>query len=193
MVVLVFVRVLVFYIVDVDENGNIVSEKVIQNSVVMVGGGVGLMVVQIFINEGVEVIIVFQVGLNVFGVIQVVGIRFYQVVLGILVEEVIKSVVSGEVVQFMVFVLQVFVVLVVFVILVVLVLLVYGLVYLVYFVYGYGFGFGWGRGWGCGWGRGCGFGRGWGRGGRGWGVRFGYCLWIGMFSRRIFCWYYGWW
>ncbi len=64
----VFARAPAFYIADVDENGNIVSEKVIQNSAAMAGGGAGPMAVQTLINEGVEAIIAPpQVGPNASG------------------------------------------------------------------------------------------------------------------------------
>lgn len=96
----VFARAPAFYIADVDENGNIVSEKVIQNSAAMVGGGAGPMAVQTLINEGVEAIIAPQVGPNAFGAIQAAGIKLYQVTPGTPVEDAIKSVVSGRASQF---------------------------------------------------------------------------------------------
>jgi len=172
----VFARASAFYIADVDENGNVVSEKVIQNGAAMAGGGAGPMAVQTLINEGVEAIVAPQVGPNALGAIQAAGIRLYQVAPGTPVEEAIKAVTSGSVGQFTApapvppatplapatpatSVNSA-----------------YGPAYPAY-----GFGPGWGRGWGRGggWGRGRGFGR-----GRGWGARLGYCPWTGMPSRR---------
>ncbi len=147
----VFARAPAFYIADVDENGNIVSEKVIQNSAAMAGGGgAGPMAVQTLINEGVEAIIAPQVGPNALGAIQAAGIKLYQVAPpGTPVEEAIKSVVSGGAAQFTAPAPQAPVVpaappatpatpvppa--------------YGPAYPAYPAYGYGFGPGWGRGWG---------------------------------------------
>ncbi|MCO6041408.1 NifB/NifX family molybdenum-iron cluster-binding protein [Thermococcus alcaliphilus] len=182
----VFARAPAFYIADVDENGNIVSEKVIQNSAAMVGGGAGPMAVQTLINEGVEAIIAPQVGPNAFGAIQAAGIKLYQVAPGTPVEDAIKSVVSGRASQFTAPAPQAPVAPVTPVTPATPV----APAAPVYPAYpAYGFGYGWGRGWG----RGRGFGRGWGRGGRGWGARLGYCPWTGMPSRRALRWYYGWW
>ncbi len=187
----VFARAPAFYIADVDENGNVINEKVIQNGAAMAGGGAGPMAVQTLINEGVEAIIAPQVGPNALGAIQAAGIRLYQVAPGTPVEEAIKAVTSGSAGQFTApapaapvapatpttptpa----------------------YGPyptapAYPPYPAYGYGFG--WGRG--GGWGRGRGFGRGWGRGGRGWGARLGYCPWTGQPSRRTWLSrFFGWW
>ncbi|ASJ09450.1 dinitrogenase iron-molybdenum cofactor [Thermococcus siculi] len=191
----VFARAPAFYIADVDENGNVTNEKVIQNGAAMAGGGAGPMAVQTLINEGVEAIIAPQVGPNALGAIQAAGIRLYQVAPGTPVEEAIKAVTSGGVEQFRTptpaapvapatptapapa----------------------YGPypttpAYPPYPAYGYGPG--WGRGWGRGggWGRGRGWGRGWGRGGRGWGARLGYCPWTGQPSRRTWlARFFGWW
>jgi len=192
----VFARAPAFYIADVDENSNVVSEKIIQNSAAMAGGGAGPMAVQALINEGVEAIVAPQVGPNTSGAIQAAGIRFYQVAPGTPVEEAIKVAVSGTPAQFTAQVPQIppaqatpvapaydpY------------------LPAPPYPPYGYGpyppvaaypaysYGLGWGRG------RGRGFGRGWGRGGRGWGARLGYCPWTGMPNRRNwFARYFGWW
>lgn len=185
----VFARAPAFYIADIDENGNVINEKVIQNGAAMAGGGAGPMAVQTLINEGVEAIIAPQVGPNALGAVQAAGIRLYQVAPGTPVEEAIKAVTSGSVGQFTAPAAPVapatpFPA--------------YGPypttpTYPAYPAYGYGFG--WGRGWGRGggWGRGRGFGRGWGRGGRGWGARLGYCPWTGQPSRRTLRWLYGWW
>ncbi|MBP1912943.1 NifB/NifX family molybdenum-iron cluster-binding protein [Thermococcus stetteri] len=180
----VFARAPAFYIADVDENGNIVSEKVIQNGAAMAGGGAGPMAVQTLINEGVEAVIAPQVGPNALGAMQAAGIKLYQVAPGTPVEEAIRSVVSGGAGQFTAPAPQ-------------------APVAPAYGPYpaapayppayspypAYGFGPGWGRGWG----RGRGMGRGWGRGGRGWGARLGYCPWTGQPSRRALRWWYGWW
>ncbi|WP_048147992.1 NifB/NifX family molybdenum-iron cluster-binding protein [Palaeococcus ferrophilus] len=175
----VFARAPAFYIADVDENGNVTNEKVIQNGAAMAGGGAGPMAVQTLINEGVEAIIAPQVGPNALGAIQAAGIRLYQVTPGTPVEEAIKAVAGGSVGQFSVpapptpTAPQSPVP-------------AYGPypaapAYPPYPAYGYGPGYGWGRG---GWGRGRGFGRGRGRGGRGWGAQLGYCPWTGRPSRR---------
>ncbi|NJE04792.1 dinitrogenase iron-molybdenum cofactor [Thermococcus sp. M36] len=191
----VFARAPAFYIADIDENGNITNEKVVQNGAAMAGGGAGPMAVQTLINEGVEAVIAPQVGPNALGAIQAAGIKLYQVAPGTPVEDAIKAVVSGSVGQFSVptpttpmppaapmapttpanpapa----------------------YG-PYPPYPAYGYGSR--WGRGWGRGggWGRGRGWGRGWGRGGRGWGARLGYCPWTGQPSRRTWlARFFGWW
>ena len=195
----VFARAPAFYIVEVDENGNVISEKIIQNPASAAGGGAGPMAVQTLINEGVEAIIAPQVGPNALGAIQAAGIRFYQIAPGTPVEEAIKAVTSGSVEQFRVPAQEV---------------TVppaaplnqnapatptpaYGPyptapAYPQYPAYGPGWGRGWGRG--GGWGRGRGFGRGWGRGGRGWGARLGYCPWTGQPSRRAWlARFFGWW
>lgn len=185
----VFARAPAFYIADVDENGNMISEKVIQNTGAMAGGGAGPMAVQTLINEGVEAIIAPQVGPNALGTIQAAGIKLYQVAAGTPVEEAIKAVVSGSIGQFTAPVpptpttptapAPA-----------------YGPypatpAYPAYPAYGYGPGWGWGRG--GGWGRGRGFGRGMG-GRRGWGARLGYCPWTGMPNRRNwFARFFGWW
>ena len=189
----VFARAPAFLIVDVDENGNITSSKIIQNGAAMAGGGAGPMAVQTLINEGVEAIIAPQVGPNALGAIQAAGIRLYQVAPGTPVEEAIKAVTSGSVGQFTAPVPAAPVT--------------PGTPATPAPAYGpyptapayppypaYGYGFGWGRGWGRGrGGRGRGWGRGWGRGGRGWGAQLGYCPWTSQPSRRTLRWLYGWW
>jgi len=183
----VFARAPAFLIVDVDENGNIVNEKVIQNPAMSAGGGAGPLAVQTLINEGVEAIIAPQVGPNALGAIQASGIKLYQVAPRTPVEEAIKAVTSGSVGQFTAPVppapaAQA-------------PAPAYGPYPATpaYPAYGYGFGPGWGRGFGRGWGRGRGFGRGWGRG-RGWGARLGYCPWTGQPSRRTWlARFFGWW
>ena len=185
----VFARAPAFYIAEVDENGNVISEKVIQNPASAAGGGAGPMAVQTLINEGVEAIIAPQVGPNALGAIQAAGIKLYQVAPGTPVEEAIKAVISGTASEFTVpapvppavpptapatpptptpaygpYPAP---------------------AYPPYPTYG----FGWGRGWGRGWRRG----RGFGRGGRGWGARLGYCPWTGQPSRRTLRWCFGWW
>ncbi|ASJ01156.1 NifB/NifX family molybdenum-iron cluster-binding protein [Thermococcus gorgonarius] len=181
----VFARAPAFYIAEVDENGNIISEKVLQNPASTVGGGAGPMAVQTLINEGVEAIIAPQVGPNALGAIQAAGIRLYQVAPGTPVEEAIKAVVSGTAGQFTAPVAPTTPTTPA---------PAYGPypttpVYPPYPAYGYGPG--WGRG---GWGRGRGWGRGWGRGGRGWGARLGYCPWTGQPSRRAWlARFFGWW
>ncbi|WP_456366337.1 NifB/NifX family molybdenum-iron cluster-binding protein [Thermococcus sp.] len=182
----VFARAPAFYIAEVDEKGNVMNEKVIQNGAAMAGGGAGPMAVQTLINEGVEAIISPQVGPNALGAIQAAGIKLYQVAPGTPVEEAIKAVVGGTVREFAVsasasapptapvpanapgapaygpFPAP---------------------AYPPYPAYG----FGWGRGWGRG--RGRGFGR-----GRGWGARLGYCPWTGQPSRRAWlARFFGWW
>jgi len=179
----VFARAPAFYIADVDENGKVVSEKVIQNSAAMAGGGAGPMAVQTLINEGVEAIIAPQVGPNALGAIQAAGIKLYQVPPGTPVEEAIKSVVSGGASQYQA--PQAPVAPAAPTTPVAPVPPAYPPAYPAYPAYGYGFGFGWGRGWG----RGRGFGR-----GRGWGARLGYCPWTGMPSRRAWlARFFGWW
>ncbi|USS40517.1 NifB/NifX family molybdenum-iron cluster-binding protein [Thermococcus aggregans] len=172
----VFARAPTFLIVDVDEKGNIINSKVIQNSAAMAGGGAGSMAVQTLINEGVEAIVAPQVGPNALGAIQAAGIKLYQVAPGTPVKEAIKAVVSGSVSQFTVPAPP-------------------APATPTAPAPAYGYGPGWGRGWGrgSGWGRGRGFGRGWSRGGRGWGARLGYCPWTGQPSRRTLRWLYGWW
>jgi len=178
----VFARAPAFYIADVDEKGNVTSEKVIQNGAAMAGGGAGPMAVQTLINEGVEAIVAPQVGPNALGAIQAAGIRLYQVAPGTPVEEAIKAVTSGSLSQFTAPAVQVAPV-------------TPTTPAPAYNQYptapaypqypAYGFGYGWGRGWGRGrGGKGRGFGRGWGRGGRGWGARLGYCPWTGQPNRR---------
>ncbi len=190
----VFARAPAFYIADVDEKGNITSEKVIQNGAAMAGGGAGPMAVQTLINEGVEAIIAPQVGPNALGAIQAAGIRLYQVAPGTPVEEAIKAVTSGSVEQFRAPVTPAAPVAPATPATPV---PAYGPyptapAYPPYPAYGYGPG--WGRGWGRGrGGRGRGWGRGWGRGGRGWGAQLGYCPWTGQPSRRTLRWLYGWW
>ncbi|WP_099211461.1 NifB/NifX family molybdenum-iron cluster-binding protein [Thermococcus henrietii] len=189
----VFARAPAFLIVDVDENGNVTNEKVIQNPAANAAGGAGPLAVQTLINEGVEAIVAPQVGPNALGAIQAAGIRLYQVTPGTPVEEAIKAITSGSAPSASTAVPAP----------------AYGPypaapttpatptapAYPAYPPYGYGFGpgRGWGRGWGRGRGFGRGFGRGWGRGGRGWGARLGYCPWTGQPSRRILRWLYGWW
>ncbi|WP_297465715.1 NifB/NifX family molybdenum-iron cluster-binding protein [Thermococcus sp.] len=182
----VFARAPAFYIVEVDENGNVISEKIIQNPASAAGGGAGPMAVQTLINEGVEAIIAPQVGPNALGAIQAAGIKLYQVSPGTPVEEAIKAVVSGTAGQFTVPGPQA-------------VpptapatpMPAYG-PYPTAPAYppypAYGFGPGWGRGWGRGWRRGGGWGR-----GRGWGARLGYCPEPGQPGRRALRWFYGWW
>ncbi|AAL82149.1 dinitrogenase iron-molybdenum cofactor [Pyrococcus furiosus DSM 3638] len=160
-----FARAPAFYIAEVDEKGNIISEKVIQNPAATAGRGAGPIAVQMLINEGVDTIVAPQVVPNALGAIQAAGIRVYYVTPGTPVEEAIKVATTGQGGQLpslpqiptpvtpapaM-----------------------YGPVYPP---------FGWGRGWGKG--------RGWGRG---WGSILGYCPWTGMPSRRALRWYYGWW
>ncbi|NJE53688.1 NifB/NifX family molybdenum-iron cluster-binding protein [Thermococcus sp. 21S9] len=186
----VFARAPAFLIVDIDENGNVVNEKVIQNPAMNATGGAGPLAVQTLINEGVEAIVAPQVGPNALGAIQAAGIRLYQVAPGTPVEEAIRAVTSGSAPSASTTVPAP----------------AYGPypvapatpatptapAYPAYPPYGYGFGPG--RGWGRGWGRGRGFGRGFGRGrGRGWGARLGYCPWTGQPSRRALRWLYGWW
>ena len=178
----VFARAPAFYIADVDEKGNIVSEKVIQNSAAMAGGGAGPMAVQTLINEGVEAIVAPQVGPNALGAIQAAGIRLYQVAPGTPVEEAIKAVTSGSVEQFRAPAAPAAPVPAIPV-----TPMATTPAYGQYPVPAYGYGPGWG------WGRGRGWGRGWGRGGRGWGARLGYCPWTGQPSRRTLRWLYGWW
>ncbi|WP_297501488.1 NifB/NifX family molybdenum-iron cluster-binding protein [Thermococcus sp.] len=187
----VFARAPAFYIAEVDENGNVISEKVIQNGAAMAGGGAGPMAVQTLINEGVDTIIAPQVGPNALSAIQAAGIKLYQVAPGTPVEEAIKAVTGGTAREFTV-----------------------SApapvpptapatapvapatptpAYGPYPAPAYppypAYGFGWGRGWG----RGRGFGRGWGRG-RGWGARLGYCPWTGQPSRRTWlARFFGWW
>ncbi|NJE31433.1 dinitrogenase iron-molybdenum cofactor [Thermococcus sp. 18S1] len=173
----VFARAPAFLIVDVDENGNVTSSRVIQNGAAMAGGGAGPMAIQTLINEGVEAVIAPQVGPNAMGAAQAAGIRVYQVVPGTPVEEAIKAVVNGSVGQFTAPVPPAPAT----------------PTYPPYPAYGYGFGPGRGQGRGGGWGRGRGFGRGWGRGGRGQGSRLGYCPWTGQPSRRALRWLYGRW
>ena len=188
----VFARAPAFYIAEVEENGNVVSEKVIQNPASAAGGGAGPMAVQTLINEGVDAVIAPQVGPNALGAIQAAGIRLYQVAPGTPVEEAIKAVTSGSVSQFTAPAAPV------------------APAAPTAPAYGpypapaypqypaYGFGYGWGRGrggrgrgFGRGWGRG---GRGWGRGGRGWGAQLGYCPWTGQPSRRAWlARFFGWW
>ena len=185
----VFARAPAFYIADVDENGNVISEKVIQNPASTAGGGAGPMAVQTLINEGVEAIIAPQVGPNALGALQAAGIRLYQVAPGTPVGEAIKAAVGGSASEFKTPLQPA------------------GPVapspaygpyptapaYPPYPAYGYGPG--WGRGWGRGrGGRGRGWGRGWGRGGRGWGSQLGYCPWTGQPSRRTWLSrFFGWW
>jgi len=187
----VFGRAPAFLVVEVDESGNIISEKVIQNPAANAAGGAGPLAVQTLINEGVEAIAAPQVGPNALGVIQAAGIKLYQVAPGTPVEEALKAVTSGSAPSASTAVPA----------------QAYGPypvapatpatptapAYPAYPPYGYGFGPG--RGWGRGWGRGRGFGRGFGRGrgGRGWGARLGYCPWTGQPSRRALRWLYGWW
>ncbi|NJE47563.1 dinitrogenase iron-molybdenum cofactor [Thermococcus sp. GR7] len=179
----VFARAPAFVIVEVDEKGNVTNSKVIQNGAAMAGGGAGPFAIQTLINEGVEAVIAPQVGPNALGALQAAGIRLYQIAPGTPVEEAIKAVTTGSVQQ----------------------LSTpapatpvapaapspaygpYAPAYPAYPAYGYG----WGRG--GGWSRGRGFGRGWGKGGRGWGVRLGYCPWTGRPNRRTLRWLYGWW
>ncbi|MEO2151051.1 MAG: NifB/NifX family molybdenum-iron cluster-binding protein, partial [Thermococcus sp.] len=92
----VFARAPAFLIVDVDENGNVVGEKVIQNPAMNAAGGAGPLAVQTLINEGVEAIVAPQVGPNALGAIQAAGIKLYQVAPGTSVEEAIKAVTSGS-------------------------------------------------------------------------------------------------
>ncbi len=185
----VFARAPAFYIADIDENGNVVSEKVVQNPASTAGGGAGPMAVQALINEGVEAIVAPQVGPNALGALQAAGIKLYQVNPGTPVEDAIKAAVSGSASEFKAPLQPA------------------GPVapspaygpyptapaYPPYPAYGYG------PGWGGGWGRGRdrrgrGFGRGWGRGGRGWGARLGYCPWTGQPSRRTWLSkFFGWW
>jgi len=180
----VFARAPAFLIVDVDENGNIVSEKVIQNPAMNVAGGAGPLAVQTLINEGVEAIIAPQVGPNALGAIQASGIRLYQIAPGTPVEEAIKAAVSGSAPTTTIPAIPATPA------------TAYGPypVTPAYPAYpAYGFGPGWGRGFGRGWGRGRGFGRGWGRG-KGWGARLGYCPWTGQPSRRTWlARFFGWW
>ena len=174
----VFARAPAFYIADVDENGNVINEKVIQNGAAMAGGGAGPMAVQTLINEGVDAIVAPQVGPNALGAIQTAGIRLYQVTPGTPVEEAIKAVASGSAGQFTMPIPAA-------------PMPPAAPAYPAYPAYGYGPG--WGRGWGRGggWGRG----RGWGRGGgRGWGAQLGYCPWTGQPSRRTWlARFFGWW
>ena len=182
----VFARAPAFLIADVDEKGNIINSKVIQNSAAMAGGGAGPMAVQTLINEGVEAIVAPQVGPNALGAIQAAGIKLYQVAPGTPVKEAIKAVVSGSASQFTVPATPAPVTPTA-------PAPAYGPypatpAYPTYPAYGYGFG------WGRGGGRGRGFGRGWGRGGRGWGARLGYCPWTGMPNRRNWlARFFGWW
>ncbi len=164
----VFARAPAFYIADVDENGNIVGEKVIQNSAAMVGRGTGPMVMQTLINEGVEAIIA-PLGPKAFGLIRAAGIKLYQVAPGTLVEEAIKSVVRNRAGQFTEPAPQAPVAPVT----PVTPATPATPVYPAYPAYGFGYG----------WGRGLGRGRCFGRG-RGWGARLGYCPWWGLPNRR---------
>lgn len=191
----VFARAPAFLIADVDENGNVINERVIQNGAAMAGGGAGPMAVQTLINEGVEAIVAPQVGPNALGAIGAAGIRLYQIAPGTPVEEAVKMVASGSAQAFSAPAPTV------------------GgpanpptygsypttpvgpgtPTYPAYPAYGYGFGPGRGRGWGRGggWGRGRGFGRG---GGRGWGAQLGYCPWTGQPNRRTWlARFFGWW
>ncbi|WP_258084122.1 NifB/NifX family molybdenum-iron cluster-binding protein [Thermococcus thermotolerans] len=159
----VFGRAPAFLIAEVDENGTIVSSKVLKNPAASSVGGIGPLAVQTLINEGVDAVVVPQVGPNALGALQAAGIRVYQVAPGTPVREAITSTIgSGP-----------------------------GRIgtapgspreaglggagaaaapvhgpYPIYPAYAYGSG--WGRG------RGRGFGRGRGNG-RGWGARLGYC------------------
>ncbi len=75
----VFARAPAFLIADVDENGNVINSKVVQNSAAMAGGGAGPMAVQTLINEKVEGVIVPQLGPNALGALQAAGVKVYQV------------------------------------------------------------------------------------------------------------------
>ncbi|MDV3104603.1 NifB/NifX family molybdenum-iron cluster-binding protein [Thermococcus waiotapuensis] len=166
----VFARAPALYIAEVDENGNILSEKVIRNPASTAGGGAGPMVVQTLINEGVEAVIAPQVGPNALGAIQAAGIRLHQVSPGTPVEEAIKAVASGTAGRFAPPAVAT-------------TPPTPAPAYGPYPTYGYG------PGWGRGWGRG----RGWGSG-RGIGRRLGYCPWTGQPSRRVWLSrFFGWW
>ena len=92
----VFARAPAFYIADIDENGNVVSEKVVQNPASTAGGGAGPMAVQALINEGVEAIVAPQVGPNALGALQAAGIKLYQVNPGTPVRNAVEALLRGE-------------------------------------------------------------------------------------------------
>ncbi|ASJ12757.1 NifB/NifX family molybdenum-iron cluster-binding protein [Thermococcus thioreducens] len=159
----VFGRAPAFLIVEVDENGTIVSSKVLQNPAASSVGGIGPLAVQALINEGVDAVIVPQVGPNALGALQAAGIRVYQAAPGTPAREAIKSTTgnsSGQTGTFSGPTQEIGV----------------GMmgatpapVYGTYPVYrAYGYGSGWGRG------RGRGFGHG-RNNGRRWGARLEYC------------------
>ncbi len=163
----VFARAPSFYIADVDEKGNVTSERVVQNGAAMAGGGAGPMAVQTLINEGVDAVVVPQVGPNALGALQAAGVQVYQVAPGTPVGEAIKAVTSGSLGKFTAPAPAA---------------PIPAPVYGPYPAYGYG-----PRGRGRG-----GRGRGWGRGGgRGWRAQLGYCPRTGQPRRRTH--WHGWW
>ncbi|ALM75139.1 hypothetical protein TBCH5v1_1212 [Thermococcus barophilus] len=130
----VFARAPVFTIIEV-ENDEIKNVKTIQNPAVSAPSGAGPMAVQMLINEGVDAVIVPQLGPNALGAIQAAGIKVYTFPPGIPIREAVESVIKGapQTVQ---------------------------PPYPVPLAPVYGFGYGWGRG--RGWSRGGWRGRGWG-------------------------------
>lgn len=88
----VFARAPEFAILEVDEKGNIKTEKRIPNPGYMVQGGAGPAAVQALINEGAEAVVVPQVGPNALEILQAAGIRIYMAPPGIPKENALESV-----------------------------------------------------------------------------------------------------
>ncbi|AIF69701.1 hypothetical protein PAP_06520 [Palaeococcus pacificus DY20341] len=183
----VFARAPTFTIVDV-ENDEITNVKTLQNQAVYAGGGAGPMAVQMLINEGVDTVIVPQIGPNAVGALQAAGIKYYTFAPGTPIKEAVEHIIKGEAPQASV-------------------TPAYPMppapIYAPqqqtaqsspYYPPAPAYGFGPRWGYGRGLGRGIGFGRGGGRGGRGWGARLGYCPATGMPNRRNWlARFFGWW
>ena len=94
----VFARAPVFTIIDI-ENGEIKDVKVIQNRAMNVPSGAGPMLVQMLIKEGVEAVIVPQLGPNAMAALQAAGIKVYTFPPGTPIKEAVEKISKGEIPQ----------------------------------------------------------------------------------------------
>ena len=93
----VFARAPAFAIIEINENGEVTSQKTIPNPAANYPRGAGIMAVQTLINEGVDSVAVPQVGPNAADALAAAGIAIYQVSPGAPLETVVKMIASGSV------------------------------------------------------------------------------------------------
>jgi len=93
----VFARAPAFMVMEVNDEGEVVSQRTVPNPAANYPRGAGITAVQTLINEGVDSVAVPQVGPNVADALAAAGIAIYQVPPGAPVETVVKMIASGSV------------------------------------------------------------------------------------------------